>query len=111
MTAASQKTEILAALLAGDELTPMDILNRFKCMRAAPRIEELIDDGYKVDNLGAGGTRERRVRHAIYRIKQNIDLDKFDDSSFDTSGVPIPAHVSDPKRLFARLDSEQGRLF
>lgn len=69
MNNGTQKAKILAALLAGEELTPLEILNRFGCMRASPRIEELIKDGHKVDNLGAGGTRERGGRYAIYRIK------------------------------------------
>ena len=71
MTAASQKAGILAALLAGDELSPLEILKRFGCMRASPRIKELIKDGHAVDNLGAGGTRERRVNYAIYVIRPN----------------------------------------
>lgn len=41
----SQKSDILAALKHGEEMTPLPALNRFGCMRLAARIGELKEDG------------------------------------------------------------------
>ena len=44
----SQKSNILAALKAGERLTPLDALERFGCMRLAARIGELLYDGWPI---------------------------------------------------------------
>ena len=59
----SQKTRILTALLVGDELTPLDILNRFGSLRASARIMEIREMGYRIDNVN----RERGVNYAVYK--------------------------------------------
>ena len=60
----SQKTEILRALVQGEELTPLDILNRFGCLRAAARIMDLRAVGYRIDNIA----KDRNTRHAVYKL-------------------------------------------
>jgi len=48
MTTTSQSTQILAALKAGQHITPIDALNRFGCMRLGARIHELKQAGHKI---------------------------------------------------------------
>ena len=60
----SQKTEIMLALIHGDELTPIDILSRFGCLRAAARIMDLRAMGYQIDNIA----KDRNTRHAVYKL-------------------------------------------
>jgi hypothetical protein len=43
MNTRSQSAAILAALQAGDAITPMDALHRFNCMRLGARIKDLKD--------------------------------------------------------------------
>ena len=44
----SQKSDILAALKNGEEMTPLPALKRFGCMRLAARIGELKEDGWPI---------------------------------------------------------------
>jgi len=66
----TQKDKILAALLAGDEISTLEILKRFGCLSASGRISEIRKDGHDVMNVGGGvaGTRERNVDYAVYKI-------------------------------------------
>lgn len=48
MTALTQNQMILAALLAGQSLTPLIALRRFGCERLAARIYDLTRKGYKI---------------------------------------------------------------
>lgn len=64
----SQASEILAALQAGETLTPMDALNRFGCFRLGARIYELIRDGHDIENIDYTTPDGKRV--ACYRMRQ-----------------------------------------
>lgn len=44
----SQRNEILACLLTGERITPLDALKRFKTLRLSGRIYDLKADGYDV---------------------------------------------------------------
>lgn len=44
----TQTQQILAALQAGEKLTPMDALNRFGCLRLGARIWDLRKEGYTI---------------------------------------------------------------
>ena len=46
----NQTQQILAALQAGEKLTPMDALNRFGCMRLGARIWDLRQEGYPIQS-------------------------------------------------------------
>ena len=69
MNNGTQKAKILAALLAGDEISTLEILKRFGCLSASGRISEIRKDVYVVANVGGGvdGTGERKVRYAVYK--------------------------------------------
>lgn len=58
----SQTQQILDALLKGEILTPMDILQRFGSMRASARIQDIQDLGHNVVNL------EKSGRFARYKL-------------------------------------------
>lgn len=45
----TQSDMILAALLAGETLTPLDALKRFGCFRLGARIWDLKRAGYEID--------------------------------------------------------------
>ena len=44
----TQKDQILAALKAGDRLTPLDALERFGCFRLGARIFDLKQEGHDI---------------------------------------------------------------
>lgn len=48
MTTTSQSTQILAALKAGQHITPIDALNRFGCLRLGARVFDLKQAGHKI---------------------------------------------------------------
>ncbi|AGG91222.1 DNA binding protein [Sulfitobacter phage pCB2047-C] len=48
MTTTSQSTQILAALKAGQHITPIDALNRFGCLRLGARVYDLKHAGHKI---------------------------------------------------------------
>ena len=50
MTTKTQTTRILRYLNTGRGITPMSALSRFKCMRLAARIEELKDQGIRINS-------------------------------------------------------------
>ena len=50
MTTKTQTNRILRYLKTGRCITPMSALTRFKCMRLAARIEELKDQGIRINS-------------------------------------------------------------
>lgn len=44
----SQTSKILAYLLEGKSITPIDALNKFGCMRLSARIKDLRDKGFDI---------------------------------------------------------------
>ena len=50
MTTKTQTNRILPYLRTGRGITPMSALTRFKCMRLAARIEELKDQGIRINS-------------------------------------------------------------
>lgn len=61
----SQKQQILDYLLEGNEITPMDALNKFGCFRLGARIADLKKDGYDIKTRIAKGDKN----YAIYRLE------------------------------------------
>ena len=61
----SQKQLILDYLLEGNEITPMDALNKFGCFRLGARIADLRDEGYDIKTRIAKADK----RYAIYRLE------------------------------------------
>ena len=45
----TQRKKILAALLSGKKLTPMDALKKYHCMRLGARIWSLRQDGHNIE--------------------------------------------------------------
>ena len=48
MTTTSQSSQILAALKAGQHITPIDALNRFGCLRLGARVYDLKQAGHQI---------------------------------------------------------------
>lgn len=74
-TSASQRDQILAYLKDGHELTPLDALVRFKCLRLSGRILELRQAGYDIEThdrvlTPPDGGRAKHV--AAYRMKREV---------------------------------------
>lgn len=61
----SQKQLILDYLLEGNEITPMDALNKFGCFRLGARIADLKKDGYDIKTRIAKGGKN----YAIYTLE------------------------------------------
>jgi hypothetical protein len=57
----SQKAQVLQALQAGRELTPLDALSYFGCFRLAARVAELRAEGHPIETTKTDG-------HAVYRL-------------------------------------------
>lgn len=67
MNTESQTQAILKHLQQGNELTALDALLRFKCMRLASRIRDLKDMG--IDIADRWITRDDGKRFKAYRVK------------------------------------------
>ena len=65
ITEKSQKQQILDYLLEGNEITPMDALNKFGCFRLGARIADLKKDGYDIKTRIAKGDKN----YAIYTME------------------------------------------
>lgn len=65
MSAVTQNELILAALLDGDELTPLDALNRFGCLRLAARISDLRRDGFQIDTVSGEANGKRFAKYRL----------------------------------------------
>lgn len=61
----SQKQLILDYMLAGNEITPIDVLNKFGCLRLGARIADLKKEGYDIKTRIAKGGKN----YAIYRLE------------------------------------------
>lgn len=61
----SQKQLILDYLLEGNEITPIDALNKFGCLRLGARIADLKKDGYDIKKRIAKGEKN----YAIYKLE------------------------------------------
>ena len=67
MKTESQAQAILRFMQQGYEVTPMDALKRFKCMRLASRIRDIKDSGIEITDRWV--TRDDGTRFKAYRIK------------------------------------------
>jgi hypothetical protein len=63
---ASQTEQIRKALLSGAEITPLEALQRFGCLRLAARVADLRAEGLQVETVAdqANGKRFARYRLA-----------------------------------------------
>ena len=61
----SQKQQILDYMLDGNEITPIDALNKFGCFRLGARIADLRDEGYDIKTSIAKADK----KYAIYRLE------------------------------------------
>ena len=68
----SQKDAILAALQAGDRLTPLIALQRFQCFTLSQRVTELRAEGYNIRSTLIPNQPGGRKRIAEYWIDQPI---------------------------------------
>ena len=69
----SQSENVLAHLMEGHSITPLDALEQYGCFRLASIIHNLRKDGYKiktktVSNLKSGKT------YASYKLEKNAQL-------------------------------------
>ena len=67
MKTESQAQAILRFMQQGYEVTPVDALKRFKCMRLASRIRDIKDYGIEITDRWV--TRDDGTRFKAYRIK------------------------------------------
>lgn len=65
-TSASQREQILEFLKQGNELTPLDALERFQCFRLAARINDLRSSGHDIITEDRALPNGKRV--AAYRM-------------------------------------------
>ena len=66
----SQNTQIIAYLLQGYTLTPLEALQRFRCLRLAARISNLRDDGWEISTTRHGN------EYATYKLESKLCLKK-----------------------------------
>jgi len=64
----AQTTEILAHLKAGNTLTAIDSVNRFRCLRLAGRILELRQQGHRIETEMVRIGERKRI--ALYRLSR-----------------------------------------
>lgn len=72
MTPASQRDRVLAALEAGEEITPVDALRRFGCFRLGARVHELREAGHRIATLSHPLPDGRVV--ARYRLEDSANV-------------------------------------
>lgn len=61
----TQSQRIRDYLENGGELTPIDALNRFGCLRLAARINDLRRDGLSIDTLEGESNGKRFARYRL----------------------------------------------
>lgn len=68
---AKQKDDILRYMQEVGEITPVDAMREFSCMRLAARISDLRRDGHKIIAERVRGTNRfgRTVTYAKYRLE------------------------------------------
>jgi hypothetical protein len=86
VNALTQNQLILAALLDGDELTPLDALDRFKCFRLAARVSDLRREGWPIETRT--GT-ENGKRFAVYFLSRPGDLPMPHAVRFDNGAAAV----------------------
>lgn len=63
----SQNQMILEALQAGEAITAIDALNRFRCFRLAARIRDLRDAGHDIQSIQKTTNGKN---YAVYKMEQ-----------------------------------------
>ena len=61
-SSASQKARILAYMQAGNRITPLVALDRFKCFRLGARIADLKEDGIDIQSRFVTTVSEKKVK-------------------------------------------------
>jgi hypothetical protein len=64
----SQKLAILDYLKAGNRITPLEALDKFRCMRLGGRVYDLKKDGFEIEREMVTVPSGKRV--ASYKLKQ-----------------------------------------
>lgn len=64
-TKLSQSERILNHLKKGKKLTPVGALARFKCMRLAPRIQELRNEGWDIKTVIIRNNGKKYARYEL----------------------------------------------
>ena len=62
----SQTDQIREALMRGEELTPIEALRRFGCLRLAARVSDLRRDGLQIESATVEANGKR---FALYRLE------------------------------------------
>lgn len=72
MARTTQKAKILRYMKEHGSITPVDALREFGCMRLAPRISDLKDDGYRIETVteSASNRYGDKVRYARYYLHE-----------------------------------------
>lgn len=68
VSSASQKARILAYMLEGNSITPLDALTRFNSMRLGARIADLKEDGWPIESKWVVTNTGKRVK--AYSVDQ-----------------------------------------
>lgn len=70
----TQKAKILAYMLEGNTITPLEALNRFKCFRLGARIADLKDDGYEIQSKFVSTPSEKKVKQYWINTTKTAEL-------------------------------------
>lgn len=70
MRLTTQKYQILNHLQSGKNITPLEALDQFGCMRLASRINELRDEGYPIETKIMS---DKDKRWAEYSLDNNAN--------------------------------------
>lgn len=71
MSDVTQRDRILAHLLRGDSITPIDALNLYGCFALSQRVGELKRMGHDIETVPVANGRKR---YASYRLRGQLDL-------------------------------------
>ena len=65
MRLTTQKYQILNHLQSGKNITPLEALDQFGCMRLASRINELRDEGYPIETKIMSDKEKRWAEYSL----------------------------------------------
>lgn len=70
----TQKAKILAYMLEGNTITPLEALKRWNCFRLGARIADLKDDGYEIQSKFVSTPSEKKVKQYWINTTKTAEL-------------------------------------
>lgn len=68
----SQTDQIREALLRGEEITPIEALRRFGCLRLAARVSDLRRDGLQIESATVEANGKRFARYRLESPQRSL---------------------------------------